>query len=688
MKFLLPTLIIGITALSPYPLQGIVDSTIELSSYLPLVNGTGLLRSDYLPVIHGIVSFFVQYQNANGSIIDPYEHREIQYSTPCFSFASATVATSGYDPSFMEPAMLALDISLYELANVQCADGHCNFYTYPIMMSYKLLAPYANQSRLQRWQDLINAIDPTRAYINLGGNWGLLASVSEYLRVVIDGFGQANQTRANWWQGILSTQLELGLITDTGNYCDHSGENGLNPLPYDTFPDKYLTVFWREGYNGYWAPQVGELMRRASLSHLLMQSPWGEILTGGRSSQHQWNEAASSVVYELYASFFKEQNLLNIACMFKRAAHLSLQSVKRWQNADGSLQIIKNHFDPALRYGYEEYSYLTNYNNLPASQLATAYYYADAADSIPECLTFTDIGGFVFALSEMNKIVANSGGFYLEFETNADSHYDSTGLTRIHVNNCGGNVDCIALPTLLGPTAAPPQQNTGISLGVWWNLPSDAPDAPPRRLGNYTYLNTTSVLLTPYFNNTKDYVAFAIQYVFLDDGVLVQESYEMFADSHIAVESSVTVVGSQALKIWLEQKNLSKGRKLHTLPETKLNVKSIPKVASDSDASLISKFGVTFPASLTDGRDNTTITLGVFQNQALNASVTVAGWGVEQLYTASAPSGHSLAWLNSDVTSISPVTTRNGLLVPLDVAILPINTNSPSISYTITPRLN
>ena len=99
-------------------------------------------------------------------------------------------------------------------------------------------------------------------------------------------------------------------------------------------------------------------MRRAAWTHLLMQSPWGEILTGGRSSQHTWNEACSAVTYEVYAGVFAEEGDLQSACIFKRAARLSLGSAQRWQTHGGLFQIVKNHFSPAVRHGYEGYSYL------------------------------------------------------------------------------------------------------------------------------------------------------------------------------------------------------------------------------------------------------------------------------------------------------------------------------------------
>ena len=146
----------------------------------------------------------------------------------------------------------------------------------------------------------------------------------------------------------------------------HPTADGLNPLPYDTFPTSgYLRVLLREGDNGTFEPVLRELTRRASLSHLLMQSPFGEIPTGGRSSQHQWNEAVSALAYEIEASSAMARGDAALACVFKRAAHLAGESVARWQRTSGqfagSLSIIKNWFAPGERWGYEGYSFLTKY---------------------------------------------------------------------------------------------------------------------------------------------------------------------------------------------------------------------------------------------------------------------------------------------------------------------------------------
>ena len=60
---------------------------------------------------------------------------------------------------------------------------------------------------------------------------------------------------------------------------------------------------------------------------------------------------------------------------------------------------------------------LSNYNLLPAAQLATAWYFADPTDAIPECSAPADVGGFVYALPAFKKIVGSARGTYVEIET-------------------------------------------------------------------------------------------------------------------------------------------------------------------------------------------------------------------------------------------------------------------------------
>jgi hypothetical protein len=357
----------------------------------------------------------------------------------------------------------------------------------------------------------------------------------------------------SWWRAELDFQLGGANIPSTftanGMYQDHSGSGGLNPLPYDTFPlSGYLTVMLQEGYNGTWAPAIGELTRRAAWTHLLMQSPWGEVPTGGRSSQHTWNEAVSALAYEVNAVRYAAAGDAGAACMFQRAARLSHESVRRWQvPGEGRFQIVKNHYDPSLRYGYEGYSYLSQYNLLPAAMLAAAHHYADAADAIPECATFADAGGFAFELPEHHLVIANAGGLYAQVETAADPHYESSGLLRVHANTCGAAPAgaCAAVGALAALSASPAQELGGAAPGPWWETAAGGAAS----LANASYADIEGVVVTPGWVAQAGQVEFAVEYV-LASGVVVRQAYNLSAASAAAptltLTSSVSQLGAGA----------------------------------------------------------------------------------------------------------------------------------------------
>jgi hypothetical protein len=413
-----------------------------------------------------------------------------------------------------------------------------------------------------------------------------------------------------------------------------------------------MTVLLQQGFNdtskyGPEAANLAELMRRSAWTHMLVQSPWGEIPTGGRSSQHQWNEAASAAIYEIQATNAAAAGDVQAACMFRRAARLSLASVRRWQNPAGDLQIVKNRFPPEDRWGYEVYSFLSQYNLLPASQLATAYYFAAPDEDIPECATFADAGGFVFELPEFNAIIANAHGTYAELELGSDPHYDSTGLHRVHMNNCSTTPvgdGCVAVNPMLGPTAGPPQENGGLAIGPWWSV-DDAGTVVS--LANQTFADVTAAVLTPAPNWSTETVAFTVSYTLLDQGVQVTEVYNVSAGGRIDVMTSASMVPRGNI----------------TRP---------------------TRFGITFPAFVFDGATNATVSVSQNTN-ATTISVTAdpagsVNWGQQTMIVRGPAPGHE--FIVSSDPAVQTV-SRNGLMTPVSVEVQPVNTDAPSFAFSM-----
>jgi rhamnogalacturonyl hydrolase YesR len=413
------------------------------------IAASGLGRNDYLRVIEGQVQAMQPYQNAEGRIIDPVEKTEKYYATPCFAHSIAVLAASGHtqDVPLIESGMKALDVALADMASGKVAGYHGDFFTWPAMFAYDLFQQYAAKERREAWTRNLQAIDPKKLYHQLGNgnNWAVVNLAGEFLRYR-RGFASLDHVEARL-AGQRSHFTELGMYDEAGN-----------PLPYDHFPRHYLGGMLELGYRGEYFNAYRDFLWRAAWVSLFMQSPGGELPTGFRSSQHIWNEAEQCVTFELFAKAYAHAGRTNEAAAFKRAAHLSLQSVREWIRPDGSGYIVKNRFPIEAKHGYETYSSHTCYNMLACSMLAQAWQFAD--ESVAEQAAPADVGGFVVPIVEpFHKIFANAGSTYVEHDTRGDHKYNPTGLIRIHVR--GGHPQ-------LGPSdgCAPYYSGPGVNVCV------------------------------------------------------------------------------------------------------------------------------------------------------------------------------------------------------------------------------
>src|ERR1043166_2833078 len=66
-------------------------------------------RDKYLDAVEGICRFTVQHQDARGAVIDPFLHREHQYSTPYFAFAVGALVHAGRASDLLGNGIRAMD---------------------------------------------------------------------------------------------------------------------------------------------------------------------------------------------------------------------------------------------------------------------------------------------------------------------------------------------------------------------------------------------------------------------------------------------------------------------------------------------------------------------------------------------------------------------------------------------------
>ena len=114
----------------------------------------------------------------------------------------------------------------------------------------------------------------------------------------------------------------LGLYNEKGN-----------PLPYDGFSRHYLSGMLQRGYDSFLHTTYRDILWRGAWTSLFMQSPFGELPTGYRSSHHIWNEAEQAVIFEIYASAYAKAGKKPEAGAFMRSEAKRTAPAMRWMGS-------------------------------------------------------------------------------------------------------------------------------------------------------------------------------------------------------------------------------------------------------------------------------------------------------------------------------------------------------------------
>ncbi len=293
------------------------------------------------------------------------------------------------------------------------------------------------------WRKILAQIDPYTVYTCIAarpperiGNWAAFGAASEQTRKAA-GIGDAADFIENQ---VLS---QLFSFDENGMYRDPN-----EPMVYDFVTRLQLAVCLAEGYDGTGKDELEEFFDRSARPTLWMQSVTGEIPFGGRSNQFLHNETFYAALCEFYAVRYARRGDMELAGQFKSAARLAADSLER-RLTDKPVHHIKNRYPRDSRMGCEEYGYFDKYMVTMGSWAYLAYRFAD--DLIPEVPCPAETGGYVWETSDhFHKLFASCGGYFLEFEKNADPHYDSCGLGRIHRKGIPGEL-CLSVPCTRHP---------------------------------------------------------------------------------------------------------------------------------------------------------------------------------------------------------------------------------------------
>ena len=298
------------------------------------------------------------------------------------------------------------------------------------------------EERIMQWRADLATIDPTKTYNRFVTtvdiyyrNWVLFTALSEFFRRKA-GIGGSEE--------FIELQLlqQLQWFDENGMYGDDHHTPNHQPIQYDLVPRGLLCVLMNEGYRGACREKIDGELKKAGLMTLSMQSPIGEMPFGGRSNQFLLNEGWLIVVLEYEAKRYAKEGNAALAAKFKAASARALALTEQWLNRN-PISHIKNRFPIESKYGCEGYGYFDKYMITVASLLYSAYTVCD--DTIPFSPSADDGRSAVRTTDGFHKLFLKCGGYGLEFDTDADPHYDAKGLGRIHRSGAPGAI-CLSCP--------------------------------------------------------------------------------------------------------------------------------------------------------------------------------------------------------------------------------------------------
>ncbi len=371
-------------------------------------------RERYLDAVEGLCRFSIRHQDADGAIIDPFLHREHQYATPYFACAVATLVSAGRARDLLPNGIRAMEHATRNFGGGRDSipDQHGEFFIASLTEALELYRGHVPAAQWQTWAERLRKpyAEVIRGSI---GNWETYLMKGEWLRALA-GLAPRAEATAVIERAWAAHQRARFAAEPLNLYHDRSSDP--DSLSVEAVGRGNLLALIASAYDGPSAAEIQRLAEHGTASALLLQDPSGQAPANGRTDDHVWVDVGYALAFEVMAERTQHANPW-LAGQYRHAAMLGFESIARWRRASGpfagSYFITKNHFDPALRVGYQDASQYSNYNGSLMFHLAETY--AARTSAIPEHPAPAEIGGYAFATdAEFASAFANAGGFQMQ----------------------------------------------------------------------------------------------------------------------------------------------------------------------------------------------------------------------------------------------------------------------------------
>lgn len=413
---------------------------------------TGIRSDDYLDMAEKIARRFQSFQDEDGAVISASDGIEVQFTTPCYALLIALLCKHNRCLDMLGSGWNALLHASGQLANysIERGAGDCyNFYLVQALQIFSELFP--NDLRLDAVRQRIAGVDPICSYediytpFNRNLSWKSIGNLCGELLRYIHGIGDACFHDRY-------IEIHLGKFTADGMHL-----NTAKSMADDLRARLFLEIALFHDYRGMHRKALDIILNRGAFMSLFMQSPAGQIPTGGLGSQHVWADVQQVTLFEIAAARCAKGGDLTYAGAFKRAAHLAFASIKQWEKPGGGFSSLKNAVDDSETADGISNSDFCLDNITVGTLLAQAAEFAN--ESIFESATPSESGSYTLSIPAFDKIFATHYGTGILIDTCADTQHGATGL--VSVGQSG-------VTSVLGPSDVPPADIVPCSLGVAW----------------------------------------------------------------------------------------------------------------------------------------------------------------------------------------------------------------------------
>ncbi len=369
----------------------------------------------YLDAIEGLCRFSIQHQSADGAIIDPFLKREHQYATPYFAYAVGTLIKAGRARDLLPSGAKAMEHATANFAGGQATipDQHGNFFIAALTGALDLYAGEVPPAVLNTWRDRMKR--PRRDVIAPNyNNWETYVMKGEWMRVMaglVDREDAVQAIEESW------RSRQRARIASAPWYVYHDRSSDPDTLSVEAVGRGNLLALTHLGYDGPSATEIHKAAEAGTRFTLWLQDPSGQTPANGRTDDHTWVDIGYSLAFEVMAEESASNKEMWVAGQYRHASMLAFRNIARWRRDDGpwagSYYITKNHFDPALRVGYQDASQYSNYSGSLMFHLAELYHTRKSA--IAEHPAPAEIGGYAVAMDqEFATAFANAGGMQVQ----------------------------------------------------------------------------------------------------------------------------------------------------------------------------------------------------------------------------------------------------------------------------------